>query len=67
MDEYREIDPEIRKANAFIKLVMIAFDLSYPNDSLIDDEKDDKNFCRVKMMDYVHKIAKSKIKRRNEI
>lgn len=58
MDEYREIDPKIRRANALIKSIMISLDEWYPSDKLADEAFKEKQYLRSKVMDCINKISK---------
>jgi hypothetical protein len=58
MDEYREIHPEIRKANAIIKAIMILLDIAYPSENLSEQAFKEKQFLRSKIMDCINNIAK---------
>lgn len=62
MDEQREIDPRVRKANAFIKSVMIQLEIAYPDEMLSEDAIREKCFFRSKLMDCIHKIIRIQMK-----
>lgn len=64
MDEYREIDPEIRKASATIKAIMILLDIAYPSENLCELSFREKQFLRSKVMDCINHIAKFNMKER---
>ena len=58
----REIDPRIRKANAFIKQVMINLEIAYPDDTLSEEALREKCFFRSRLMDCIHKITRIQMK-----
>jgi hypothetical protein len=58
MDEYKEIDPRVREAQALIKLVMIAWDKWYPDNGVPDDVLREKYYFRSKLCDSANRIAK---------
>ena len=60
--EAREIDPRVRKANAFIKQAMINLELAYPDNALPKSALREKCFFRAQLMDSIHKITRIQMK-----